>query len=196
MALLDCSFVQKLLLALTAWVFAFSLLISPRVSNADETEERAGKIRSALIYYLVKFVSFPTASVHSPGPIKICLFGKDPLNTFISEIVSNKTAQGRPLEVYLNSESRNFGDLQKCEVDFFGTEIGEQGLAALKSKSPGILSVCAVEKVSWGSCMIQIFEEGNKAKLAIDIELLNAAGLKVSSELLEVSLVRKASAPN
>jgi hypothetical protein len=39
--------------------------------------------------------------------------------------------------------------------------------------------------------MVQIFEEGNKAKLAVDIGLLQAGDLKVSSELLEVSLVRK-----
>jgi hypothetical protein len=188
--------VQKLYSALAAWVFALTILFVPSHSRADEAEERAGKIRSALMYYLVKFVSFPSDGEHSQGTIKICLFGKDPINTVIKDIVSSKTAQSRNLEVELNAEKLSPAELQKCEVDFFGTDVGEVGLSTLRAKTAGILSVCSVSKVSWGSCMIQIFEEENKAKLAIDIELLQAAGLKVSSELLEVSLVRKAVATN
>jgi hypothetical protein len=165
----------------------------PSIADADEMSDRAGKIRSALVYYLTKFVTYPPDDPeHGQGSIKICLFGQDPINNVLPGVIKNKTAQGRALEIEdFNISEPTDKSIQECEVQFFGSEIKAVGLKALKSASKGVLTVCSTQKVTWGSCMVQIFEEGNKAKLAVDIGLLQAGDLKVSSELLEVSLVRK-----
>ena len=52
-----------------------------------------------------------------------------------------------------------------------------------------ILSACDVERVAWGGCIVQVFEEDNKARLGIDVKSAQNAGLQISTELLGVAAV-------
>ncbi|MFN8390447.1 MAG: YfiR family protein [Bdellovibrionota bacterium] len=193
---------------LVSAVFYFLVVIAPSSALADTVEDRSGKIRAALVYYLVKFVSLPEASSGStqsssedasagspsngPGaPISLCVVGSDPLNGFIADTVRGKSARGKKIRVTF-AERGSSVLLQQCNVVFVGSDVltNDRGFVEQLKNHP-LLSVCSVERVQWGNCVMQLFAESNRARIAVDLPLAHRLGLKIDSELLEVAVLRE-----
>lgn len=153
-----------------------------------EDDTRVGRIRAALLYYVAKFVTFPKPD---KTPFEICVIGKDPLNDFLPETIDGKTAQQRTIEARFLEHVKSFDELRNCTIVFFGAE-EQQTLASFleRAHAQQSLSVCATGAPTTGVCMIQVFEEHNRARIGIDTKVLEQHGFRASSELLEVSVVR------
>lgn len=156
-------------------------------------EARVGRIRAALVYYIVQFVYFvPQDSKPTSEPLTICVLGEDLMKPYLAATIEGKTAHGRSLRVRLLDISDPPPALSGCHVVFIGKNALDPVQQLLtKTDQNSILSICAMDKVLWGNCMIQIFEERNKARIAIDVQKLQEGGLRASSELLEVAIKKQ-----
>ena len=174
---------------LLASAFGIFLVIAimTGATNAEEVSgARIGRIRAALIYYLVKFVDWPSLDdANINRNLELCLLGSDPLNHFLENTVRGKKIHNHNLVI---REQREDKIAQSCNLVFFSEEkvslLREKQLV-LGEESP--LTVCAVQKPDWGYCMIQLYEKENRIRIAIDVDLAKRANYSISSELLEVA---------
>ncbi len=180
----------------------FLVLIAANLTLAVDLdqEQRVGKIRAALIYYIVKFIDFKANSLEKEhSAINICSVGTDPLNLVIQNIIKGKKSQNKDINVeFIPSIGKLQQQKQSCSIIFFGLDsVSKQYFYSTEASlirelnENHILTVCASENINWQGCAIQIYEDTNKAKLAIDLEQIEKIGVKVGSELLEVSTVKK-----
>jgi len=56
-------------------------------------------------------------------------------------------------------------------------------------KDSGGLTICAVGEVQPGWCAVELFEENNKSRIAVDLNRKTKEHFSISADLLEVSLV-------
>ena len=169
-------------------IFLVSLAAPP--AQAEDTGTRVGRIRSALVYYLVKFVTWPgeTPDSRSTEPIEFCVLGEDPLNDFLAQTVAGKTVRDRPLNVRIRESLKEGEKLGTCHVLFLSAEFAERyEERQIEVPKANVLTICAAKIIRRNHCMIQILEKDNRARLTIDLPLTTAAGFKISSELLEVA---------
>lgn len=166
------------------------LLCTASVSRAEDSQTRVGRIRSALVYYLVKFVTWPgeEQGEESQEPIELCVLGDDPLNDFLTQTVEGKSVRGRPFHVRIRESLAAGETLGKCHVLFLSEEYAEK----LEEKqfvvpATNVLTVCAAREKRRNHCMVQILERDNRAQIAVDLSLTTSAGFRISSELLEVA---------
>ncbi len=172
-------------------ILLIGMMTSATLVVAQPKESRAGRIRSAVVYYLAKFVRWEKSSVLSQSDyITTCVVGDDPLKHSILNTVAGKTADRRSFDVTFFSSQVNPKELEKCQLIFFSRESAEATLISSLTKK-GLLTVCAVDEISWGTCVVQLFEENNKARLAIDNVIGKSVGIEFSAQLLDVAELRE-----
>lgn len=160
-------------------------------ARADiDSMDRIGRIRAALIYYIVKFIELKTLD---ESPITICVVGNDPLRDYLKETVAGKLAQGRSLEIVEKDETQlSHSHWLSCTLGFFGEDVVSKAIDLIRSESSrGMLAICAVKEPRWDTCLVQIYEGNNKSRIAIDLENYSASQFQISSELLDVSVVNR-----
>lgn len=166
------------------------LVVSFVTENARaDTSERAGRIRAALVYNIIKFVDFDeTQSPH----IAICAHSDEPLYRYLEETVSGKTVRSKVVELKKFHTHNEHDNMRLCNVLFIGEHalLQEDSKSLLKANTSAV-SICIVKEPSLENCVIQIFEENNKAKIAVNLPLAESRKLKLSSELLDAALVRR-----
>lgn len=111
--------------------------------------------------------------------------------TAVHETLRDKVSGKKSFEVSRLSGQGYMSEIAACNIVFVGSD--QQELRPQVSQTIGAsptLSICEVTKVSWGNCIIQVFEQDNRARLAVDPELAVRSRLKISSELLELAQVK------
>ena len=164
---------------------------APLISYAAEPSQvREGRIKSALLYYLAKFVQWPPESFDGNSPFKLCLLGNDALNTFVESTMKDKTVHGRIIEVVFSPTVKPASEYRKCNVLYFGNVDRESAKRILTSSSSfGILTVSSQPDFTKVGGLVHLFEENNKFRIKINIKNTERAKLSVSSELLQVSVL-------
>lgn len=148
---------------------------------------RPARIKAAIIYKIAKFVSWPSIK----DSFTICASEHDPLLDALKEIVVGKELHDRPIRI-LTIDPAQY--IQKRETQCQILLIDDESFSALEGDlkqfmREGTLSICMVHKPIWGTCTAQIFEDENRARIAIDPERAEQSGLKVSSELLDLAVL-------
>jgi hypothetical protein len=146
-------------------------------ASADGALE--AKVKAAYLYNFTKFVDWPDLSADE---FTICVVGSEAVGQNLSELASRQT-KGRALSVKTGVP----GDPARCQVLFIGQ--GERRLADLlgRTRGGGVLTVSDAADFARLGGMIGFFDEGGKIKLEINADRANAAKLKISSKLMEVS---------
>jgi hypothetical protein len=155
----------------------------------SEVENRTGRIRAALVYYIVKFVDLSSL----PGDsITVCILGDDSMNSFIDATITGKKAHGKTL-LLKKFTTFSASDMNtQCSVRFIGkTETPYSSYLPELASQKQAITICATDKPHFNGCFIEMFEQDNKIRLAIDLSLIDQANMKVSSELLEVAVLKK-----
>lgn len=170
----------------TWFCIAGLLLASSLGAQGPNVEYR---IKSAYIFNFAKFVSWPSASFASPdAPIVIGIIGKDPFGIEIDQTIADKTIERHPLRVKRLSESDS---IQGCQILFIG-DLERKGLPQVIAKAKGlpILTVGEMEDFTDIGGMIRFFQQDNNIRFEINLEPVEGAGLKISSKLLQVAVVK------
>lgn len=181
-------FAASLLIGGTLFVLILCLHIQPTTAHADDNLERASRIRAALLYYIAKFVELSPVNGDS---INICLVGSDSMEHILPSTVEGKLVSGFPIKVQTKKTLTLVESISTCSLVFLGT-LSESELTIVNStltKWEG-LSVCSEHiTTTLNQCVIRLFEENNKARIAVNRNRASKNKVTISSELLDVVLL-------
>lgn len=155
---------------------------APAGYQATENE-----VKAAFLYHFAQLVSWPDAADDSSRPMLIAVLGPDPFGARLEATIGSETVRGRALKI---ERVERFADLSgPPQILFVGTTESpevERVLAAV-GRAP-VLTVGVRKGFALQGGMIE-FRMTPDARVAFDINLraAEAAGLKVSSQLLKLA---------
>jgi hypothetical protein len=167
------------------WVLGVVMLLlsSAQVQSSTASEYQ---VKAAFLYNFAKFVEWPPSSFSdASAPLQICVFGRDPFGEELRNITSEKTVNGRKLEV------RQVADLQharSCHILF----VASSGKTAVKQIVEGlrgvsVLTVGDTKGFAEQGGMINFVLENDRVQFEVSRKAAEQAGLKISSKLLSVA---------
>jgi len=170
--------------AMALWAAAAPVVIASANSPAYTEYE----VKAAFLYKFTKFVEWPEEAFSGPdAPLTIGVLGEDPFGYALEEAVRGKTVSNRRIEV---QRTRSATESQRCQMVFISaSEEPKLGatLGALKGSS--ILTIGDVGRFAERGGMIGLLKDGNKIRFQINIDAAEDAGLKISSQLLNLAEV-------
>ena len=123
----------------------------------------------------------------------IGVLGKDPFGTNLEDVVRGQKVNNHPLQI---QHYRNLGEIKTCQILYISnseTKRLPKILSGLKGRS--ILTVSDDADFAPRGGMVSLLSASNKMQLQVNLEVLNAAKLTMSSKLLRtaeiVSSVKK-----
>lgn len=142
------------------------------------------QVKAAFLLNFTKFVKWPpTAFAAVDSPIAICLWGSDPFGKVLDQIVAEEVVDGRKVIVRRIKEAPVPHACQALFVNGTGKDV-PGGLAGL---GPGVLTVGEGEGFVRRGGMIGFVVENRRVRFGINESAAEAAGLKLSSKLLNVA---------
>ncbi len=165
-------------LVLSAWLLSGGLGLS-----AQAAPPREYQLKAVFLFNFAQFVEWPPqAFPDAQAPLVIGVLGMDPFGAYLDETVRGETVNDRPLVVQRYGRVE---DINTCHVLFISrseTDRLEQILARLRGRN--ILTVTDAEGFALRGVMIRLMTVENKIRLRINVEVAQAANLKISSKLL------------
>jgi hypothetical protein len=172
-------------------VFWFNLS-HPVVAIADDSREL--KIKSAVVFHIIKFVEWQRG-VEPKDAIKVCASVRPELYDALAETFAGKVVRGRGLRIRAIAAPVE-SPITDCEILILDRAAASSAASATEHaeiRTHPVLSICEVDEIIWGGCIAQIFPQDNRARIAFDLERAQLAGLRPSSELLALAIVRRSS---
>jgi hypothetical protein len=162
------------------------LLASAMAADTSSVEYR---IKAAYIFNFAKFVSWPSAAFASAdAPIVIGIVGKDPFGSELDQTIAGKTIERHLLQVKRLNET---DPVDGCHILFI-SEPERKRLPEIfeKASQLSILTVGEMDDFTDIGGMIRFFKFENNIRFEVDLKPVEAAGLKISSKLLQVAVVK------
>jgi hypothetical protein len=163
----------------------FMILIARGAFASSQSEAEEYNLKAAFIYNFTNFIDWGTASVDEPFVIGI--IGSSLINEPLAEIARTKTVNNRRIII---RQFNNPDEITFCNILF----ISEKSLFPLDeilNKTASQKTLVISERNGYalhGSC-INFVVINDKLKFETNINALNAAGLKASSQLLKLAII-------
>ncbi|RPJ48001.1 MAG: YfiR family protein [Candidatus Latescibacterota bacterium] len=146
------------------------------------------EIKAAFLYNFAKFVTWPEWKFDGKdAPIVIAVLGGDPFGEVLDQTVKDKTIAGRPLHVRRIQSVR---ESKGVHLLFFGRMAAadlERAVHGLDKE--GLLAVGDSDGFALRHGTIGFFMEENRVRFEVNVAAAEAAGLKISSKLLQLARV-------
>lgn len=164
--------------AVRAVIFAF-MLWAPCASAQQDVRA----VRSAYVYNLTKYVSWP----QSKRTLLIAVVGDPGTGAAVKAMLDGKTSDGRTIQVVTNPTD---SVLSTCDVVYVAsTEATTPGrILPLISERP-ILTVGEDNRFVTRGGMVGLIRSADRIEVAVNLQTVRAAGLKMSSRLLNLATV-------
>ena len=144
------------------------------------------QVKAAFLFNFAKFVTWPTATFEGPeSPIEICVAGRDPFGGALEETIGERTVRGRPVAVRRIDGSEKVAD---CEIVFFADSERAPVLARRLERAP-VLTVGETAGFAEAGGIVNFKIEENRVRFEINPDAASRAGLRVSSQLLNLATV-------
>ena len=149
------------------------------------------QVKAAYLVNLGRFVEQWSARP-KPSPdetFDLCVLGSDPFGAALDAAVKGEKIGGSPLAVKRITRSQ---DPVACRVLYIGSsEEGQLNAVLATLGTAPVLTVADIPDFIKHGGMIQFILDGNHVRFEINIAAAQAAGLKLSSELLKVARLVK-----
>jgi hypothetical protein len=167
-----------------AWLVLSALLLSSGPGLSAQTEApREYQLKAVFLFNFAQFVEWPPqAFADAQTPLVIGVLGRDPFGAYLDETVRGERVNNRSLVVQRYGRVE---DINTCHILFISRSEGdrlEQILARLRGRN--ILTVADAEGFAPPGVMIRLVTVENKIRLRINLEVAQAANLRISSKLL------------
>lgn len=137
------------------------------------------RVKAAYLFNFVKFVEWPGTA--PPGPIVVCIAGRNVFGEVLDETIRGETIDGRPLVTRVLLEPAH-----GCHVVFVprGAATGAYLQAA---RGAPVLTVGESDTFIAAGGMVNFILDGGNVRFEIDARKAEAAGLRISSRLLRLA---------
>jgi len=162
-----------------------ALAASPAESPTDRD------VKAAFLFNFPSYVEWPSQAFAGPAePLVIGILGDDPFGTVLDELVAGRSVQGHPLLVRRLSR---LSEAESVHVVYLGyTDPVDVKFVAAALRDRPVLTVTDGERLAEHGAMINLRLRGQKVGFDINLAAADAAGLKLSSQLLKLARIVRA----
>jgi hypothetical protein len=176
---------MKYLLNLRIACFVLFLGVHDGIA-AQSTQPHEYQLKAVFLFHFTQFVDWPEEAFRtSQTPLVIGILGNDPFGDYLDEVTQNENVNGHPLVVKRYRTVEEIGSCHLLYINTLNKVQLEQVFDQLKTKS--ILTVGDSPKFLQQGGMIQFVTKSNTIDLRINIEVVKAANLTISSKLLRLA---------
>jgi hypothetical protein len=162
------------------------LLLAVARSTVAAVPEQTAK--AAVVFHLLQFVTWPDAA--AAGPFQIGVLGTGSFEEALRAMVAGETMAGRPIVVKRAAGAATLADCDLVYVEDGGREPLRRVLTGLGRRA--ILTVGESEDFAAAGGMIALRRTAErKLRLQVNLAAAEAAGFKISAQLLRVADVVK-----
>lgn len=166
------------------------LLALPSLNRAASDTDYTGiyEMQALFLYNFANFVEWPDSAFPTDGsPVRLCLFGGVPLDTFV-RVFDGTKIRGRELAIMQTHELK---DIESgCQILFVGYDKQEFMNTLFKDiKHIFVLSVSPIESFADKGGVINITRTSDQMQIVVNLESAVKNGLYISSDLLSISRV-------
>lgn len=175
----------RIILAWCAMVFVIGIFWGG--CTTPKTQPAAGEIDEALfLYRFSQFVEWPAYAFPDPkSPMVIGVLGSESFANELGKIVRNQNINGRPLVV---RQVTSFSNLNQCSILFI-SRFDKFRLPLIFDALHGGHTLTISDRDSFleAGGMIQFVMEGDRLRFEVNQTATETAGLKMSSQMLEMA---------
>jgi hypothetical protein len=171
-----------------AFFFIFCMLFcSAAYGQSSEDAELEYRVKAAFLLNFTKFVTWPdNPSVNADKSIIVCVLGNNPFGKALDSI-QGKEVSGRPIKIIYETDPKS---LPYCHVIFISANLGDSASEILRKLSAQhVLTVGESKSFSKSGGMIDFINIDNKIRFEINPSAVEAASLKMSSQLLKLAII-------
>jgi hypothetical protein len=158
---------------------ALILLLAAATAQAQEVSIEY-KVKAAFLYNFTKFVEWPGST--QPGPLTICVAGRNPLGQELEATVKDVTVGGRAVAARVILEPE-----PGCHVVFIPR--GVSGAYLRSTRGQPVLTVGESGDFIDQGGIVRFYVEGGKVRFAISPEAADRSQLRVSARLLQLARI-------
>lgn len=175
---------MKILPFILSLIFAFSL------ARSEASPEHKGiyEMQALFLYNFANFVEWPDSAFPSAAsPVRMCLFGGIPLDTFV-KVFDGTRIKNRELVIV---QVQTLEALSKsCQILFVGFDKKDYVSQLLKDGNHTfVLSVSGIENFAEQGGVINITRTADQMQIVVNLESALKNGLYISSDLLSIARV-------
>lgn len=173
--------------ATAAAVFAVIAAVATPLSGrepvrAEDTQAfEENQVKAAFLFNFAKFVEWPATD---SGPLVIGVAGDEALQQVIDRAVRGRALKGREMATRRLSRS---DDPSTCHVVFFASSLQRDANEMLQRTHGPILTVGETVQFLRDGGMVRLYIENNRVRFQINQKNAEAAGLKISSQLMTLA---------
>jgi hypothetical protein len=154
---------------------------------SDDPRQREDQLKAGYLFNFAKFVEWP-ASVPQDA-LTICFLGGAGVQQFLSTDAGSKRIGARGLVV---RSLREHDTSNGCNVLYVDSALPSAALSSLNDNSAPILTVSDAKEFTRSGGIIALYTESNRLKFIVNVQNAQRAGLRISSNLLQLAtLVEK-----
>lgn len=158
---------------------------SPAALAGSAPEEY--QVKAAFLFNFVRFVEWPANTLGAGDPLTLCVFGQDPFGTNLDQIVSGKTANGKPLVIRRISDP---SALRGCQIVFLAaSEMRRFDAMAGALADLSVLTVGEAKGFAERGGVINLVVQDEHVRFEINPAAAARARLRISSKLLQLALL-------
>ena len=144
------------------------------------------QVKAVFLYNFAKFVEWPPeAFKDSNDRISICVLGKNPFGSFLTDAVEGKTVGTRRFAVSILS---NAADARSCHILFVSAlQLKPARTVLEEAKNPYLLTVGESSEFLAGGGVINLKVQDSRVRIEINREAASSAKFRISSRLLSLA---------
>jgi hypothetical protein len=194
-ALKSANFLQQISLSRAAICLTLVLtaaFLNNAVLNVDycwseDPISKEYRLKVAFLFNFARFTNWPDDSEgNSPGPLKFCVLGADPLGAALDNLQS-RTVRDRPIKVarFSYDGSANLADLNSCHLLFISS-LDKKQFHQIEHTLNGSPVLTITDQDQQG--MIDLIIKDNMVRFVIDRNKAEKAKIRISSHLLKLAM--------
>jgi hypothetical protein len=167
------------------WLLVISLVALPVASPAQYLDEY--EVKAAYLYNVTKFVEWPR-TIDTPY-FTICILGDDPFQSALVRLTAGKTAHKHSIQVrHLKDET----EAKQCQIVFVGAADRARAVKLIgATRGSPVFTVGETQEFARLGGMVILSRESNHITVAIHKSVTDAAGFKVSANLMNLAKIYK-----
>jgi hypothetical protein len=171
---------QLCLRSLSAYTLLFFVVTCASWAQQDERS-----VRVAFVYNLTKYVTWPTTN---QNPIlNLCVVGDSAVGSAVKSVLDGKASEGGTVRVMIQPSGLV---PPYCNIAYFPKAGRAKGhVGPIRETSGAVLTVGEDESFVREGVMVAFVRSGDAIRIEISPDKVKAAGLSISSRLLDIALL-------
>lgn len=138
--------------------------------------------------FLVNFAKFTEWPGEVPGPLDLCVFGRDPFGASLSRAAERSRPRGQVIRVLRVDEIE---ELSGCKLAYISSSEAARLPEVLRTlRRASVLSVGEAPEFTRLGGVIRFLVEEEHVRFEVNLEAAKRAGLRIDARMLQIAKVR------